>query len=90
MLNGHCSSAKPAAARTAVLFLLAWVLAQRGDAPAPPKDSGRKAEAGAATRSVKGMRLKVSADGYVPAGAAGGSQGRYPGEGEGGPPRELG
>ena len=64
MLNSYRSSANPAAARTAALFLLAWVLALQGDAWAgPPKDSGRKAEAGDAARSVKGMKLKVSADG---------------------------
>jgi hypothetical protein len=31
MRNGYCSSANPAASRTAVLFLLAWVLALRAD-----------------------------------------------------------
>src|SRR6516162_1992709 len=67
MRNGYCLTAKGMLvriARIAILLLLAWMLALQGDTPAdPPKDSGREAKPEAAAKSVKGMKLKVSANG---------------------------
>src|SRR5262249_29462937 len=58
MRNGYRSVANGRHARIAILFLLAWVLALPADAQAdPPKHKGAEA------KSVKGMQLKVSANG---------------------------
>src|SRR5947209_8640274 len=63
MLNGRCSSAKVALARIGFLFFLAWMPALQANALADSaKDSERKAKTKAA-KSVKGMRLMVSANG---------------------------
>src|SRR5262249_15505886 len=65
MLNGRCSSAVAMLAKAAFPLLLAWVLGFPGEAQADPrKDAGRAAKSdAAATKSVKGMKLKVSANG---------------------------
>src|SRR5271167_1749371 len=64
MLNRHHASAGAAFARAGTLFLLAWVLVFQGDAQADPlKNPGRDAKSDAAAKSVKGMKLKVSANG---------------------------
>jgi len=65
MRNGDGSSVSAVVARMAFLFLLAWLLLSGGDARADsPKDSGREVKADAVARSVKGMQLKVSANGH--------------------------
>jgi hypothetical protein len=65
MLNGRCSSADATPAKAVFPFLLAWALGFPGDAQADRrKDPGREAKSdAAATKSVKGMKLKVSANG---------------------------
>src|SRR5579864_1080975 len=65
MLNGQHSSVGAAFARARILFLIVWVLVFQGGVQAdPPKNPGRDAKSDAASaRSVKGMKLKVSANG---------------------------
>ena len=64
MRNVYRSVANGRRARIAILFLLAWVPALPAGAQAdPPKDQGAEAKPGAAAKSVKGMQLKVSANG---------------------------
>jgi hypothetical protein len=65
MLNGRHSSAGATLAKAGIPFFLACVLAFSGEAQAdPPKDSRREAKSDAtATKSVKGMKLKVSPNG---------------------------
>jgi len=65
MLNGHHASVGAVFAKSRILFLMAWVLVFHGGIRAdPPQEPGSDVKSDAAsTKSVKGMKLKVSANG---------------------------
>ena len=63
MLNTRHPSAGTAFARAGVLFLLAAALPVQGDAPAAPPLGLRRDAGSAGSKSVKGMKLKVSING---------------------------
>jgi hypothetical protein len=63
MLNRHVSSANASLARAAIPFLLAWFLACPADAQADPQQDRGSGGKFSAAKSLKGVRLKVSANG---------------------------